>query len=393
MIRPLTFLSLMAAAGAGLHLYGVKHEVSQLEKTLRETVKQTELARERTAVLRAEWALLNEPERLRAAATRNLPLDVMQTAQFVRPADLERRLPAVVAFAGAPSLFGPGGPRPGEAAVAAASPDTPSGSAPGTTPVAAAMMAAASAAARVAQAAVTPAAQAAPAAQVSVVPLPVPPRAPAGAAAATGGVQVASARPSAERMAERAAVVPAQASPARPAPERAPAMPVERVTLPPMQVAPTPVAPVPASPAQAALPRPPQQAASRLPEAPARQTEARSLDARPIEPRPSEVKAPRALVSPPRPMERALDRPADIRMTARELDRGMNLTAPPQPAPLLRTVHLRPAAPAQAVVPGLLPSARAAEVPSALGAAYGAARPALAPPVPVARAATLDRAR
>ena len=79
MIRPLTFLSLMAAAGAGLHLYGVKHEVSQLERTLRDTVKQTELARERTAVLRAEWALLNEPERLRAAATRNLPLDVMRT--------------------------------------------------------------------------------------------------------------------------------------------------------------------------------------------------------------------------------------------------------------------------------------------------------------------------
>ena len=63
MIRPLTFLSLMAAAGAGLHLYAVKHEVSQLEKTLRETVRQTEVARERTAVLRAEWALLNEPIR------------------------------------------------------------------------------------------------------------------------------------------------------------------------------------------------------------------------------------------------------------------------------------------------------------------------------------------
>ena len=55
MIRPLTFLSLVAAAGAGLHLYGVKHEVSQLERTLRDTVKQTEAARERTAVLRAEW--------------------------------------------------------------------------------------------------------------------------------------------------------------------------------------------------------------------------------------------------------------------------------------------------------------------------------------------------
>jgi hypothetical protein len=191
MIRPLTFLSLVAAAGAGLHLYSVKHEVSQLEKTLRETVRQTEQARERTAVLRAEWALLNEPERLRAAATRNLPLEVMQTSQFVRAAELERRLPAAVAFAGAPSLFAPppaehSGEQP--AAVAVASAAGAGGVA--TDAAAAALTARAAQAAAAAHApAVASTAQAAPAA-------------PAAAPRAT--VQVATAR-TAPPPAERAA--------------------------------------------------------------------------------------------------------------------------------------------------------------------------------------------
>ena len=36
MIRPLTLVSLIAAAGAGLHLYQVKHSVSMLDRELRE---------------------------------------------------------------------------------------------------------------------------------------------------------------------------------------------------------------------------------------------------------------------------------------------------------------------------------------------------------------------
>jgi hypothetical protein len=202
MIRPLTFLSLVAAAGAGLHLYSVKHEVSQLEKTLRETVRQTEQARERTAVLRAEWALLNEPERLRAAATRNLPLEVMQTSQFVRAAELERRLPAAVAFAGAPSLFAPppaehSGEQP--AAIAVASTAGADG--------VAADAAAAALTARAAQAAAAAAAHA-PAAVSTAQAAPAPP-----AAAPRATVQVATAR-TAPPPAERAAPARVAAAPA-----------------------------------------------------------------------------------------------------------------------------------------------------------------------------------
>jgi hypothetical protein len=107
MIRPLTLVSLIVAAGAGLHLYQVKHSVSVLDRELREVNRQTELVRERTQILRAEWALLNEPDRLRQVAQRHLALEPMAPAQFIREAELERRLPNARPFAGPPSLFGP----------------------------------------------------------------------------------------------------------------------------------------------------------------------------------------------------------------------------------------------------------------------------------------------
>jgi hypothetical protein len=106
MIRPLTLVSLIVAAGAGLHLYQVKHSVSMLDRELREVNRQTELVRERTQILRAEWALLNEPDRLRQVAQRHLALEPMAPAQFIREAELDRRLPAARPFAGPPSLFG-----------------------------------------------------------------------------------------------------------------------------------------------------------------------------------------------------------------------------------------------------------------------------------------------
>ena len=107
MIRPLTLVSLIVAAGAGLYLYQVKHSVSMLDRELREVNRQTEVVRERTQILRAEWALLNEPDRLRQVAQRHLALEPMAPAQFIREAELERRLPNARPFAGPASLFGP----------------------------------------------------------------------------------------------------------------------------------------------------------------------------------------------------------------------------------------------------------------------------------------------
>ena len=100
MIRPLTLLTLLAASGAGLHLYKVKHEVALLDRELAQIQAQTEAAKARTGILKAEWQLLNEPERLRRNVEQYLPLETMQPGQFIRAADIDKRLPQAVAFAG-----------------------------------------------------------------------------------------------------------------------------------------------------------------------------------------------------------------------------------------------------------------------------------------------------
>ena len=129
MIRPMTLLSMLAAAGAGLYLYQVKHSVAQLDRELRSVHRQTEQARERTQVLRAEWALLNEPERLRQVAQAHLPLEAMSPTQFVRMHEIERRLPAARVFAGPASLFAPIEP-PGDGRPVALALAEPRGRAP-----------------------------------------------------------------------------------------------------------------------------------------------------------------------------------------------------------------------------------------------------------------------
>lgn len=107
MIRPFTLLCFCAFAGIGAWLYQVKHQVAMKDRELVEIRRQTEQARQRLDILRAEWALLNEPGRLRQNATRVLSLEPMQPQHFARPSDMDRRLPAARAFAGAPDLFAP----------------------------------------------------------------------------------------------------------------------------------------------------------------------------------------------------------------------------------------------------------------------------------------------
>lgn len=115
MIRPLTLVTMLAAMGAGLHVYQTKHEVALLDRELRQIARAIEKQNERMLALSAEWALLNEPERLRQAAARHLALEPMQPAQFIRFAEMERRLPQAASFEGPPALFaaredrGPGG--------------------------------------------------------------------------------------------------------------------------------------------------------------------------------------------------------------------------------------------------------------------------------------------
>jgi len=93
MIRPLTFICLLSAFGSGLYLYSEKHRAILLDRDIARAIRGTEAARERTGMLRAEWALLNDPGRLQEMADKYLTLKTMAPGQFVQLAELSTRLP------------------------------------------------------------------------------------------------------------------------------------------------------------------------------------------------------------------------------------------------------------------------------------------------------------
>lgn len=94
MIRPFTVVCMLLACGSGLYVYQTKHRALLLDRDIGHTLKLTEAARERTTALRAEWALLNEPERLAELSRQHLGLRSLVPSQFVTLADLGAKLPA-----------------------------------------------------------------------------------------------------------------------------------------------------------------------------------------------------------------------------------------------------------------------------------------------------------
>ena len=93
MIRPLTFVALLLACTSGLYLYQTKHRAEVLDGQITHTLRQVAAARERIGLLRAEWALLNEPDRLGQLAGQHLELQPLQPSRFVAAADLASRIP------------------------------------------------------------------------------------------------------------------------------------------------------------------------------------------------------------------------------------------------------------------------------------------------------------
>jgi hypothetical protein len=124
MIRPLTFICLLSAFGSGLYLYSEKHRAILLDRDIARAIRGTEAARERTGMLRAEWALLNDPGRLQEMADKYLTLKTMAPGQFVQLAELSTRLPP-------PAPAGAGDGTDGEAAENAPAAPPPGALAPG----------------------------------------------------------------------------------------------------------------------------------------------------------------------------------------------------------------------------------------------------------------------
>ena len=138
MIRPFTALCLIVAGGSGLYLYSTKHQSQVLDRQIAQVVHQADAIRERAGVLRAEYALLNDPERLGELSNANLPnLRPTAPTQFSTWNDFAKRLPAVGAPPAAPAPL-----EPDEPAVAATE-DAPGDSSSAAATVAAAATAAA----------------------------------------------------------------------------------------------------------------------------------------------------------------------------------------------------------------------------------------------------------
>jgi hypothetical protein len=95
-IRPFTCICMLLAAGSGLYLYQSKHQALMLDREISKTLSAVDAARQRSSLLRAEYALLNDPSRLADLSAQFLPdMKTTTPGQFTSLADLDKRLPAI----------------------------------------------------------------------------------------------------------------------------------------------------------------------------------------------------------------------------------------------------------------------------------------------------------
>jgi hypothetical protein len=112
-LSQLTILSLAASVLSGMYVYAEKHEAARLDAELAGVLQRTQDAQKQAALLRAEWALANDPDRLRQMAARYLTLQPIDPAQFTRPEDLAAKLPPAASSPANP--FQPSEAQPSEA--------------------------------------------------------------------------------------------------------------------------------------------------------------------------------------------------------------------------------------------------------------------------------------
>lgn len=108
MIRIGTILWTLAVVVAGYAMFQVKFQVARLDDELTHLSRQIAATREETRVLAAEWALLDDPQRLDRLNRVFLELQPVAPAQIVTPAQLDqlpmRNPPAATAAATTPQI-------------------------------------------------------------------------------------------------------------------------------------------------------------------------------------------------------------------------------------------------------------------------------------------------
>ena len=90
MIRWSTIFWTIAVIIAGYAMFQVKYHVARLDDELTHLNRQIVATREETRVLRAEWTLLDDPQRLDRLNSAFLKLQPIMPAQIVTPAELDQ---------------------------------------------------------------------------------------------------------------------------------------------------------------------------------------------------------------------------------------------------------------------------------------------------------------
>ncbi len=89
-IHAFVICGLIASAG---YAYSIKYETLYYAEQVAKLKAQAQKERDAIAVLKAEWHLLNRPDRLQAAADRHLDLQQLNIQQLARLSDLPERQP------------------------------------------------------------------------------------------------------------------------------------------------------------------------------------------------------------------------------------------------------------------------------------------------------------
>ncbi len=93
MIRFIHFIAICSLIASAGYAYSIKYDTLYQAEQVAKLKAKVQREREAIAVLKAEWHLLNRPDRLQAAADRHLDLQQLNVQQLARLSDLPNRPP------------------------------------------------------------------------------------------------------------------------------------------------------------------------------------------------------------------------------------------------------------------------------------------------------------
>jgi hypothetical protein len=91
MIRLLHIIAICGLIASAGYAYSIKYDALYYAEQVAKLKAKVQKERDAIAVIRAEWHLLNRPDRLQAAADRHLDLQPLSVQQLARLSDLPSR--------------------------------------------------------------------------------------------------------------------------------------------------------------------------------------------------------------------------------------------------------------------------------------------------------------